>query len=53
MHESRIRPHFDFFGDTMTHFGIFDGCGTSLPFDSDPEKRSDGSEGCCRGGHGS
>ncbi|MGC1953024.1 MAG: methyltransferase domain-containing protein [Gammaproteobacteria bacterium] len=30
--ESRFAPHFQFFGNTDTHFGIFDGCGTAMPF---------------------
>jgi arsenite methyltransferase len=32
LHESRLAPHFEFFGDTTRHFGIFKGCGTDLPF---------------------
>jgi SAM-dependent methyltransferase len=30
--ESRLAPHFDFIGDPSRHFGIFAGCGTSMPF---------------------
>lgn len=30
--ETRFAPHFEFFGDWTTHYGIFDGCGTELPF---------------------
>ncbi|GHA05426.1 methyltransferase [Arenicella chitinivorans] len=30
--ETRFAPHFEFFGDWDTHYGIFDGCGTELPF---------------------
>jgi len=33
LHETRFRPHFEFIGDMDTHFGIFAGCGTALPFD--------------------
>lgn len=36
LNESRFRPHFDFIGTWETHFGIFEGCGTSLPFDKPP-----------------
>lgn len=32
--DSRFAPHFTFIGDTSTHYGIFDGCGTSIPFAS-------------------
>ena len=34
LRESRLAPHFDFFGDTSRHYGIFKGCGTDLPFDA-------------------
>jgi arsenite methyltransferase len=30
--ETRFAPHFDFIGDFSTHYGIFPGCGTSIPF---------------------
>lgn len=30
--ESRFAPHFEFFGDTQSHYGIFKGCGIDLPF---------------------
>ena len=45
LRESRLAPHFEFFGDTSRHFGIFKGCGTDLPFARDVEAR--GSGGCC------
>jgi arsenite methyltransferase len=32
--ETRFRPYFDFVGTFSTHYGIFAGCGTSLPFDT-------------------
>eukprot|EP00577_Skeletonema_sp_RCC1716_P011386 CAMPEP_0113379574 /NCGR_PEP_ID=MMETSP0013_2-20120614/4299_1 /TAXON_ID=2843 ORGANISM="Skeletonema costatum, Strain 1716" /NCGR_SAMPLE_ID=MMETSP0013_2 /ASSEMBLY_ACC=CAM_ASM_000158 /LENGTH=420 /DNA_ID=CAMNT_0000261859 /DNA_START=67 /DNA_END=1329 /DNA_ORIENTATION=- /assembly_acc=CAM_ASM_000158 len=32
--ETRFEKHFDFVGDWSTHYGIFDGCGTSMPFKS-------------------
>ncbi len=34
LHESRFAPHFDFIGDFSTHYGIFRGCGSSIPFES-------------------
>ena len=44
--DTRFRPHFDFVGDFSTHYGIFAGCGTSLPFAStEAPKASSG--GCC------
>lgn len=33
--ESRFAPHFDFIGDTSRHFGLFRGCGESIPFDGE------------------
>ena len=48
LHQSRFRPHFDFIGDFSRHFGIFAGCGSSLPFraelDAGPIQNA---EGCC------
>jgi arsenite methyltransferase len=44
--DTRFRRHFDFIGDFSTHYGIFPGCGTSIPFaSSEPPKPSSG--GCC------
>ena len=44
--ESRFADYFDFYGDTETHYGIFDDCGTLMPFSSAGIKNeNDG--GCC------
>jgi len=32
LHDTRLKEHFTFIGDWSTHYGIFDGCGTSMPF---------------------
>jgi SAM-dependent methyltransferase len=32
LHDTRFRGAFEFFGDDSRHFGIFPGCGTSMPF---------------------
>jgi SAM-dependent methyltransferase len=40
---TRFAPHFDFFGDFDRHFGIFDGCGTTLPY----EAGATNDQGCC------
>lgn len=32
--ETRLAPHFDFVGDVERHYGIFQGCGTTIPFDN-------------------
>ena len=45
--ETRFGPYFDFIGDFSTHYGIFPGCGTSIPFaaaDAGPAARGGG---CC------
>jgi arsenite methyltransferase len=46
--DTRFQPHFDFIGDFATHYGIFPGCGTSIPFATSaaPPPKS-GSSGCC------
>ncbi len=43
--ESRFAAHFDFIGDNSRHFGLFEGCGTSIPFDSTPPPADQGA--CC------
>ncbi len=47
LHDTRFNPHFEFYGDWTTHYGIFDGCGTSLPFDSVNNGSEPASGGCC------
>lgn len=32
LHDTRFQKHFDFIGDFSRHYGIFDGCGKSVPF---------------------
>ena len=32
--ESRLAPHFDFIGDFSHHYGLFEGCGKALPFNT-------------------
>jgi hypothetical protein len=32
--ESRLAPHFSFIGDFSRHYGLFEGCGTAIPFDA-------------------
>ena len=43
--DTRFAPHFDFIGDFGTHYGIFPGCGTSIPFAISAGAKSSG--GCC------
>ena len=49
LNESRLAPFFSFHGDRSTHYGIFDGCGTSLPFDrgQDGSEGTGNASGCC------
>lgn len=47
LHDSRFAPHFDFIGDFERHYGIFPGCGQSLPFDNQAPESSGNSGGCC------
>ncbi len=47
LHDTRFAPFFDFYGDFSTHFGIFEGCGTALPFGTETAGETGGSGGCC------
>ena len=31
---SRLAPHFTFIGDFERHYGLFEGCGSAIPFDA-------------------
>lgn len=46
LHDTRFREHFEFIGNWDTHFGIFEGCGAGLPFDTEESQASEGN-GCC------
>jgi arsenite methyltransferase len=39
--QTRFAPYFTFIGDTSTHYGIFDGCGSSTPFSSKSTSSND------------
>lgn len=43
--QSRFAAYFDFIGDFSHHYGIFEGCGTGLPFDRPEDGCADGT--CC------
>lgn len=45
LHDSRFSEHFEFIGSFDRHYGMFEGCGGGLPFDS--SVISTGSESCC------
>jgi arsenite methyltransferase len=44
-----LRDHFEFYGNTHQHYGIFEGCGTSMPFSQGNTGTSEASKGasCC------
>ena len=33
LQQSRFAPHFSFIGDFERHYGLFEGCGSAIPFD--------------------
>ena len=45
--DTRFAPHFEFIGNTDTHYGIFDGCGTSIPFESARSGNGSAGGSCC------
>jgi len=47
LHDTRFKEHFEFIGNWDKHYGIFDGCGTSLPYDTETASSSGDSGGCC------
>lgn len=47
LQKSRFRDKFDFYGDFSTHYGIFEGCGTSLPFNQNTQQEQSGGSSCC------
>lgn len=50
LYESLLKGHFEFVGNFDNHYGIFDGCGTSIPYDSPSDSSSDGKTGSTKGG---
>ena len=45
--DTRFADHFDFHGSWDTHYGIFEGCGTALPFSGTPAPDSSAGGSCC------
>jgi len=45
LYDTRFKEHFDFIGDFSKHYGIYDGCGTLIPFASAKEGGAAGA--CC------
>lgn len=46
LHGTRFKPHFEFLGSWDTHYGIYEGCGTAIPYDSNRPTDSSGGS-CC------
>jgi SAM-dependent methyltransferase len=46
LHETRFKPHFEFFGNRDKHFGIFSDCGTIIPFSQNTTANKE-SGSCC------
>ena len=42
LHDTRFKDHFDFYGTWDTHYGVFEGCGGAMPFNTE-----DGEEASC------
>ncbi len=51
--ERRFARFFEVIGDFSTHFGIFPGCGTQMPFAEPSQRSSQGAVGTPAGGNGS
>lgn len=45
LHDTRFAAHFDFIGNFDRHFGLFEGCGSSIPFDTGNQSGASGA--CC------
>lgn len=43
--DTRFRDHFTFIGDFSRHYGLFEGCGSAMPFDR--RAATPGSTACC------
>jgi len=46
LHQTRFADHFDFIGNFETHYGIYPGCGTNIPFAVGGQTGTDGAS-CC------
>lgn len=47
LHDSRFNSHFEFIGNWDNHYGIYQDCGASIPFDNQIESANESSGGCC------
>jgi len=49
LHDTKLKSYFDFIGTWDHHYGIFEGCGSSIPYD-DSATSTGGSKGASTGG---
>jgi len=47
LHDTRLAPYFDFWGDFSNHFGAFKDCGNNIPFDMGGNTSDSCSTGAC------
>jgi len=45
LHDTRFAGHFDFIGDFTQHYGLFEGCGSRMPFAA--RRNPEGGSSCC------
>ncbi len=45
--DTRFAPHFDFIGDFSRHYGVFEGCGSDMPYTYDTSGAEAESASCC------
>jgi hypothetical protein len=45
LQQTRFAPHFEFVGTFQSHYGLFEGCGSAIPFDLASDSSLVG--GCC------
>jgi len=46
LHDTRFKEYFEFIGNFENHYGIYEGCGTSFPFEQ-TTTQSDSNGACC------
>jgi arsenite methyltransferase len=47
LNETRFALHFEFIGDFSQHFGLFEGCGSQIPFAQNNQEQGQGGGTCC------
>jgi arsenite methyltransferase len=48
LQQTRFASHFEFIGSFQRHYGLFEGCGSAIPFDRFTSSQAqDSVGGCC------